>query len=172
MIEIQKILIPTDFSAYSQHALKYAVALAQSFKAKLYVMHVWEDAIVAAPAETFPTEILAEAERSAKEKLSQLTQELRTKGIDAEPVFASGTAPAEIVKMAREQEVDLITLATPRTHGDQSFRLWINGGKNNSAGTPRQAEIERTPKSDKPKPPPQEVIENREEWLTTYRQNN
>jgi len=63
MIEIQKILIPTDFSENSRYALKYAVALAQSFKAKLYVLHVFEHAIVAAPTETFPAEILAEAER-------------------------------------------------------------------------------------------------------------
>jgi ferredoxin len=32
-----------------------------------------------------------------------------------------------------------------------------------------QAEIERTPKSDKPKPTPQEVIENREKWFAKYR---
>ncbi|MGH9425135.1 MAG: 4Fe-4S dicluster domain-containing protein [Terriglobia bacterium] len=33
-----------------------------------------------------------------------------------------------------------------------------------------QAEIERTPKSDKPKPTPQEIIENREKWFAKYRQ--
>ena len=112
MIEIQKILIPTDFSEYSQHALKYAVALAERFKAKLYVVHVWEHAIVAAPTETFPTEIWVEGEKAEKEKLSQLTQELRTKGIDAEPVFMSGIAHTEIVEAAKELDVDLITLAT------------------------------------------------------------
>jgi nucleotide-binding universal stress UspA family protein len=112
MIEIQKILIPTDFSAYSQHALKYAVALAQSFKAKLYVVHVWEHAIVATPTETFPTDIFVDAENSAKDKLNQVTHELRTEGIDAEPVFGSGTAHIEILKTAKELDVDLITLAT------------------------------------------------------------
>ena len=124
MIEIQKILIPTDFSEYSQHALKYAVALAQSFKAKLYVVHVWEHAIVAAPTETFPTEILAGAERSVKERLNQLTQELRTKGIDVEPVFGSGIAHSEIVKTAKELDVDLITLAT---HGRTGLRHLVFG---------------------------------------------
>ncbi|MGH9425131.1 MAG: universal stress protein [Terriglobia bacterium] len=112
MIEIQKILIPTDFSEYSQHALKYAVALAERFKAKLYVVHVWEHAIVAAPTETFPTEIWVEGEKAEKEKLSQLTQELRTKGVEAEPVFMSGVAYTEIVKAAKDLHVDLITLAT------------------------------------------------------------
>ena len=112
MIEIQRILIPTDFSEYSQHALKYAVALAERFKAKLYVVHVWEHAIVAAPTEIFPTEIWVEGEKAEKEKLSQLTQQLRTKEIDAEPVFMSGIAHTEIVKAAKDLDVDLITLAT------------------------------------------------------------
>ena len=112
MIEIQKILVPTDFSEYSQHAVKYAVALAQSFKAKLYVVHVWEQSIVAAPTETFHTEIWLEAEKSEKERLNQVTQGLRTEGVDAEPVFVSGTAYIEIVKTAKELDVDLTTLAT------------------------------------------------------------
>jgi nucleotide-binding universal stress UspA family protein len=112
MIEIQKILVPTDFSEYSQHAVKYAVALAQSFKAKLYVVHVWDQSIAVGPTETFHTEIWVEAEKSEKERLNQATQRLRTEGIDAEPVFVSGTAYIEIVKTAKELDVDLITLAT------------------------------------------------------------
>jgi len=124
MIEIQKILVPTDFSEYSQRALKYAVALAQSFKAKLYVVHVWEQSIVAAPTETFHAEIWVEAEKSEREQLNQLTQELRTKGIDAEPVFGSGIAHGEIVKTAKELEVDLITLAT---HGRTGLRHLVFG---------------------------------------------
>jgi nucleotide-binding universal stress UspA family protein len=124
MIEIQKILIPTDFSENSQHALKYAVALAESFKAKLYVVHVFEHAVVAAPTETFHPEIWVEAEKSEREQLNQLTQELRVKRIDAEPVFGSGIAHIEIVKTAKELEVDLITLAT---HGRTGLSHFVFG---------------------------------------------
>lgn len=112
MIEIHKILVPTDFSENSQHALKYAVALAQSFKAKLIVVHVWEQPIVATPTETYHPEIWAEAETAEKQKLSRLTEELRAQGIEAEPVFGSGLAHNEIAKTAKELDVDLITLAT------------------------------------------------------------
>ncbi|MEW5976538.1 MAG: universal stress protein [Acidobacteriota bacterium] len=112
MIDIRRVLIPTDFSAYSQHALKYAVALAQSFKAQLFVMHVWEHALVAGPTEAFPTEVLAEAENSEKEQLYRLTEEVKAKGIQAEAVFSSGRAYIEIVKKAGELDIDLITLAT------------------------------------------------------------
>jgi nucleotide-binding universal stress UspA family protein len=124
MIEIQKILVPTDFSEYSQHAVKYAVALAQSFKAKLYVVHVWDQSIAVGPTETFHTEIWVEAEKSEKERLNQVTQGLRTEGIDAESVFVSGTAYIEIAKTAKELDVDLITLAT---HGRSGLSHLVFG---------------------------------------------
>ena len=44
--------------------------------------------------------------------MNQVTQGLRTEGVDAEPVFVSGTAYIEIVKTAKELDVDLTTLAT------------------------------------------------------------
>jgi nucleotide-binding universal stress UspA family protein len=124
MIKIQKILIPTDFSEYSQHALKYAIALAQSFKARLYVVHVWDQPIIAEPMETFPADIFVDAEKNAKERLNKVTQELHAQGVDAEPVFVSGTTYIEIVTTAKELEVDLITLAT---HGRKGLSHLVFG---------------------------------------------
>jgi len=40
MIKIEKILFPTDFSACSKHALKYALDIAVERGAKLYILHV------------------------------------------------------------------------------------------------------------------------------------
>ncbi len=57
MIAIKKIMIPTDFSEYSNHALKYAVTLAQNFQAKLHLVHVYELPLTypMLPAEPYPT---------------------------------------------------------------------------------------------------------------------
>ena len=115
MPEIKKILIPTDFSSYSQFALQYAVTLAENFSAKLYVMHVCEHLIAGVESEAshFSVgEFLAEVERNEKERLRQITEELRSKGIDAESVFRVGRPYSAIVSTAKELEVDLITLAT------------------------------------------------------------
>ena len=124
MIEIKRILIPTDFSEYSQHSLKYAVALAESFQAKLYVMHVWEHSIIGAPTEAYPPEIMVGAEQSERETLNRITDELRAKGIDAEPVFVVGRAYVEIVSRAKQLDVDLITLAT---HGRKGLSHLVFG---------------------------------------------
>ena len=39
---IERILLPTDFSEYSSHAIPYACALAEEYEAELHVLHVLE----------------------------------------------------------------------------------------------------------------------------------
>ena len=40
MAAIKKILVPTDFSKFSDNALKQAVEMAKQNKAKIYLFHV------------------------------------------------------------------------------------------------------------------------------------
>jgi nucleotide-binding universal stress UspA family protein len=42
MIEIKKILLPVDFSKGSDLAARFATSLAQEYKAKLHVLHVYD----------------------------------------------------------------------------------------------------------------------------------
>ncbi len=125
MIEISKIMIPTDFSEYSNHALRYAITLASSFKAKLYVMHAWELAVlVTQQSEAFTALNMAETRAGEEEALKRLVEEVRTRGIDAEPVFAAGRAYSEIVRSAQQLEVDLIVIAT---HGRKGLSHLVFG---------------------------------------------
>jgi nucleotide-binding universal stress UspA family protein len=43
---IQKILIPTDFSVRSDHAIDYGAALAATLKASIHLLHVIEEPFV------------------------------------------------------------------------------------------------------------------------------
>ena len=43
MIQMAKILHPTDFSEPSRHALDYAIGFAEKFGGKVYVLHVIEE---------------------------------------------------------------------------------------------------------------------------------
>src|SRR6266571_524362 len=49
MIELHRILVPTDFSKFSQIALTYASAFADKFAADLYLLHVVQDLAVFIP---------------------------------------------------------------------------------------------------------------------------
>lgn len=116
MINIQRILVPTDFSEPSDEALAYAKGLAQAFGASLRVLHVLED--LAAHAWTTEVYVAAlpgvheEMERQARERLDQqLSAEERTR-YRAEVVLRMGSPFVEIIRYAREEKVDLIVLGT------------------------------------------------------------
>lgn len=49
MAELNRILVPVDFSEGSRRALRYADFLADRFDAKVVALHVWEPAPVVAP---------------------------------------------------------------------------------------------------------------------------
>ena len=49
MIELKRILLPTDFSKSSEVATKYALELADRFHSELHLLHVLEMRAVATP---------------------------------------------------------------------------------------------------------------------------
>ena len=126
MIASQKILVPTDFSDFSQQALEFALALAEKFRAKLYVMHVWELPMTGSllPPEPYPEAVLTEEQTAAAEHLTKVTDELRASDFDAEPVFVFGKPYMEIVKAAADLDVDLIVLAS---HGRSGISRLVLG---------------------------------------------
>src|SRR5262245_25969591 len=124
MIEIKKIL---DFSDYSQFALKYAMALAKAFKAKLYVMHVCEHWVTDVGPKVYHFSIpkfLTDVEKNEKQTLSQIVQKIQSKRIAAEGVFVTRKTYVAIVEKAKELDVDVITLAT---HGRKGFNHLVFG---------------------------------------------
>ena len=112
MINAKKILIPTDFSDCSQFGLQHGVNLAERSKAKVYVMHVHE------PSQKYSVpEFLAKVEQNEREKLRVITDQIRSRGIDAEAVYAVGKPHSSIVSTAKKLDVDLIALATRGLRG-------------------------------------------------------
>src|SRR3954452_22335350 len=76
MIDLHRILVPTDFSKHSHNALTYAVAFADKFGAELYLLHVVQDlalfipdAITVAPPVVPPVEQLTGAVRAALDRV-------------------------------------------------------------------------------------------------------
>ena len=49
MIEIRSILAPTDFSAHSEQAVRYACGLAERLGAELHLLHVLSEILPAGP---------------------------------------------------------------------------------------------------------------------------
>src|SRR5438874_13338459 len=85
MIDLHRILVPTDFSKHSDNALTYAIAFAQKFGAELHLLHVVQDlavfipdAVTATPPVAPPVETLTAAARAA---LEQVVKKAALKGL-------------------------------------------------------------------------------------------
>ena len=74
-IQIQRILLPTDFSDYSTAATKYACELAARFNSELHILHTLEQHLSATPAFGFGLDIptfVSESKVAAEKRLAGL----------------------------------------------------------------------------------------------------
>lgn len=113
MIKIRKILYPVDLSEYSLHALPYATELAATYKAKLYLLYVVDNYLIGMPGAGFagqPDDLLERVKESGESNLKNLVAQI--KDAPAESAVLIGTPHVEIVRFAREEDIDLIVLAT------------------------------------------------------------
>jgi nucleotide-binding universal stress UspA family protein len=116
MIDLQRILVPTDFSKHSENALAYAVAFAEKFASELFLLHVVQDltlfipeTVAVAPPVAPPVEQLSAAVREALDRVIQQNQLERFR---ARAEVREGNPFSEIVRFARENDIDLIIMGT------------------------------------------------------------
>lgn len=116
MIHLKKILVPTDFSEFSNHALRYGGELARRFDAELHLLHVIDDSItvpdplMGAPASDAE---IRDLQRAAEDALGKLAADAALKDVRIAPcVVLTGSPFVGIVRHARENNVDLIVIAT------------------------------------------------------------
>jgi universal stress protein A len=102
MIQLARILLPTDFSEFSGEATKYACALAEQFDAELHVLHVLEGQEIGDP------ELREFAEGELKEVLAPTWEE----GRKVVKAMAEGPTFVEIIRYGREHDIDLIVMGT------------------------------------------------------------
>src|SRR6185312_11078534 len=101
MIRLQEILVPVDFSTASDSALTYAQALAETFHARLHVLHVLEDWVLYGGLDPAPPEVRTELERSARENLGKMLSDEVVRALRVEKVLKVGSPFVEIVRYAK-----------------------------------------------------------------------
>jgi nucleotide-binding universal stress UspA family protein len=128
MIDLHQILVPTDFGASSQNALNYAVAFAQKFGARIHLLHVVSDlalfvpeAVLIVPPQLPPVEQFQSAAITALEKT---IAGLALPETIVHPVVLEGMPFEEIIRFAREKDVDLIVMGT---HGHKGLAHLLLG---------------------------------------------
>lgn len=114
-ISIQKILLPTDFSEYSQCAVKYACELAEKFGSELHLVHVLEIHPVTTPDFGMGLALpryVTESKQAAEQLLTKALESHRSAGKKVVHALLEGSPKAEIPKYARSRDIDLIVLST------------------------------------------------------------
>ncbi len=113
--QINKILVPIDFSDYSKSALKYAVNFAKLFEAELLLIYVVEPVIYPPDFSmgqiAIPT-VTTEFDERAKEELNKLSRTEIPQEIKVSTIIKTGKPFVEIIDTAVESDVDLIIIAT------------------------------------------------------------
>lgn len=123
MVDLKKILFPTDFSPFAERASEYAVSLAKKYGSTLYVLHVIEQfTYIIDIGIDFRTETSLEA--TARKLLDNTVASLKKHGIEIEEVLLSGNPFAEIVRFASRENIDMIVMAT---HGRTGLEHMLMG---------------------------------------------
>ncbi len=130
MLPFRKILCPTDFSDPAAKAIAAAGDLATHFSAELCLLHVVSPIPVPmtengdlSPAFDIPS-YENHLDASAKQSIHETAARLLPKDLAVTPLVGQGDAADEIVRIAKEQNVDLIVIAT---HGMTGWRHLIFG---------------------------------------------
>lgn len=113
----RKILVPTDFSDRSDRALEPALELAASFDADVLMLHVVTigEADPANPDWGFPAipeQHVEEAVKAAREQLESRTGGVASGVRVATRLVRGFDAAEEIVRVAQEEDADLVVMAT------------------------------------------------------------
>ena len=111
MIALKKILVPHDFSDTSEAAVRYAIALAHSFGATLYLLHVSDKARFEMATE-FPLGLDGTLEDAIRERLLKILSPRGQMEFKPEFEFRSGSPAAEIVRFAKQRGIDLVVMGT------------------------------------------------------------
>jgi nucleotide-binding universal stress UspA family protein len=116
VIEIRSILAPTDFSAHSERAVRYACGLAERLGAELHLLHVLSEIVPAGPdpllMPVMPPEYYEENEQRAKETLDRLLDPAWGRPTSVVTAVRWGSPVEAIVAYAAEPKLDLVVIAT------------------------------------------------------------
>ncbi len=119
---MQRILFPTDFSPAAKNAFLYAVRIAQLFGSQITVVHCYAPSFD--PHQPMAQQPIEESRQVVEERLKKFIQiypdQTPNEGLLKIKVTYEnliGFATDEIVRISKEEDYDLIIMATTGSHG-------------------------------------------------------
>lgn len=127
-MEIKQILVPVDFSEYSDRAVDFALTLAEKLNAAITLFHVIvmfsEDVDEARRLKEYE-QVVRAREKWIQERLKAHRMEADERGIAVKSEVRRGFSPAdEILEFLAEKDFDLVVMGT---HGRTGIKHLIHG---------------------------------------------
>ena len=129
MLAPTKILVPTDFSEYSDRALEQVLDIAREYRAKVFLLHVDDRSVCClAPEfnlhdeviEKIRDDVVACAETSFRNQLSRFP---RAGDVEVRTCVRHGVPYEEILEQGKEEKIDLIVIASLGRSGIAKFLI-------------------------------------------------
>ncbi|MBW2424003.1 MAG: universal stress protein, partial [Deltaproteobacteria bacterium] len=120
-VQSHPIVVGTDFSEAAETALDYAAILAARSQAELQVVYAWNPTglpLDAISDDHLLSSLLDQARERVREKLNELTEGIRSRGIQATAVFEQGPASRILPAVAERGRASLIVVGR---HGHASL---------------------------------------------------
>jgi nucleotide-binding universal stress UspA family protein len=127
MVDVKKILCPTDFSEFSVWALEIALRLAKWYESEITVMHVVPRVLMHPeyfPYMQEPVLPSPDVRKQAQEELDRFTEKARKADIPTMARLEEGDSVEEILTCASELPADLVVMGT---HGRRGFERLVLG---------------------------------------------
>lgn len=128
MINLKRILVTTDFSEFGEEAMRYACEFAETFGAQLHILHAVEPPAVAYSEFGIGyigvQELEEDLKRGAEAKLNTFPEPRWQGKFEVVRAVPVGTAFVEIVRYAKENDIDLIVIGT---HGRGAIAHMLMG---------------------------------------------
>jgi len=129
---LRSLLVPTDFSTYSDYATEYAQVLANALKANVHLLYVNEPASVLSggyevgfvAAEVSDIEEEARTRAEAQQRLQNTAERFSAANLVTHLALVGGRADEEIVKYADANAIDAIIMGT---HGRRGLSKLLLG---------------------------------------------
>ena len=121
----RRILLPLDGSALAEEALPYAITQAERFGAQLILLRVLEPLPqVPGLSKSAITQVEEMTGAVAREYLEGIAAGVREHGVPVQAVTLDGYPHVEIVRYAKQNQVDLIVICT---RGQSGLSRWLTG---------------------------------------------
>ena len=114
MIQVQRILVPLDFSRHADSVLEWAAHLAQEHGSRLLLLHAYHLPVEFQQPEGayLPQDFWASVKAEAEQNLRRYAEPLRAQGLSADIIVREGYPATVIEQEAVDQRADLIVIGT------------------------------------------------------------